>query len=350
MSKPFTILATCMSALTLTFFGPGVASADHDGSGFFNIILLSNIHDDPADKLQDPRLVAEFNYVRELQTPGLDAPAGWTDGDRKAYSCAYGFLVYRGWIVGRVTYSYIDPPGDGNQPRIVDRSMHEGIRHWATGALDGNPEPEQMEPATSCPGPAGTSDQFPTLAGMPNEAPPSVTFQHGPHVIEVRDFVGGEGFGLGGPDVQRLDAGSTFRLGLVTEARAEIIAYQAGVPVLQILYELMAPGWVVPGTNDPVTLHVARGAAYNLQGLKAKVKGDRATIRGSIQPPASGQNVKLTFLANGGSALRKVAAKSATLDTSSGFRKRFKVPSDSTGCKVVVRFNGAKVGQKRFRC
>lgn len=349
MRKPFSILATCMSVLALTFVGPGVASAEHEGSGFFNIILESNIHDGKAPKLQDPRLVAEFNYVRQLHTPGLDAPAGWTDGDRKAYSCAYGFLIYRGWIVGRVTYSYVDPPGDGNEPRIIDRSMHEGIRHWATGALDGNPDPEQMEPATSCPGAAGPSGQFPKLTEA-YERPLSVTFQHGPHTLEVRDFVGGEGFGLGGPDVQRLEKGTAFRLGIVTDDRVEIIAYQDGVSVLRIVYELMAPGWVVPDTHHPVTLHVLWDIVYSLQGLKAKVKGDQTTIMGSIQPPATGQNVKMTFLADRGSALRKVAAKSATLDTSSHFRKRFKVPSESTRCRALVRFNGAKVGQKRFRC
>jgi hypothetical protein len=38
------------------------------------------------------------------------------------------------------------------------------------------------------------------------------------------------------------------------------------------------------------------------------------------------------------------------LNASSEFKKRFKVPSDSTRCKVVVRFKGAKLGQKKFRC
>jgi hypothetical protein len=113
--------------------------------------------------------MAEFNYRRELDTPTLDAPAGWIDGDRRAYGCAYGFLTYRGHIVGRTTYSYIDPPGDGNEPRIIDRHMHEGERHWATGAPDGNPEPEQMEPGTSCPGQNPTSDQFPACS--PGSAP-----------------------------------------------------------------------------------------------------------------------------------------------------------------------------------
>ena len=91
------------------------------------------------------------------------------------------------------------------------------------------------------------------------------------------------------------------------------------------------------------------GGSSSLSNLKTKVKGGRAIISGKVQPPAPGQQVKLTFFANG-SPLRKVAAKSATLNASSEFKKRFKVPSESTRCKVVVRFQGAKLGQKKFRC
>ena len=91
------------------------------------------------------------------------------------------------------------------------------------------------------------------------------------------------------------------------------------------------------------------GGAPVLQGLKTKVKGNRAVISGQVQPPAPGDRVKLTFFANG-SPLRKVAAKSATLNADSKFKKRFKVPGESTRCKVVVRFKGAKLGQRKFKC
>jgi hypothetical protein len=86
-----------------------------------------------------------------------------------------------------------------------------------------------------------------------------------------------------------------------------------------------------------------------LKGLKAKVKGGRATITGRIDPPAPGEKVKITHFANG-SALKRVATKSAALNADSKFKKRFKVPSESTRCKVVVRFQGAKLGQRKFRC
>jgi hypothetical protein len=91
------------------------------------------------------------------------------------------------------------------------------------------------------------------------------------------------------------------------------------------------------------------GGAPVLQGLKTKVRGNRAIISGQIQPPAPDEKVKLTFFANG-SPLRKLAAKTAALRTDGSFKKRFKVPTDATRCKVVVRFQGAKMGQRKFKC
>ena len=89
--------------------------------------------------------------------------------------------------------------------------------------------------------------------------------------------------------------------------------------------------------------------AASLQGLKAKVKRGKATVRGRIVPPAPGEKVKLAFFANG-SPLRKVAKAKVALNDQSRFKKRFKVPADSTRCKVVVRFGGSRVGKKKFRC
>jgi hypothetical protein len=102
-------------------------------------------------------------------------------------------------------------------------------------------------------------------------------------------------------------------------------------------------------TCQPFTGGGPGGSAFTLQNLKAKVKGGRATISGRIDPSAPGDRVKLTFFANG-SPLRKIATKSATLNAESRFKKLFRVPSDSTRCKVVVRFKGSKLGQKKFRC
>jgi hypothetical protein len=59
--------------------------------------------------------------------------------------------------------------------------------------------------------------------------------------------------------------------------------------------------------------------------------------------------VKLTFFANG-SPLRKVVKRTATLNADSKFKKSFRVPADSTRCKVKVAFQGQAVGRKKFKC
>jgi hypothetical protein len=86
-----------------------------------------------------------------------------------------------------------------------------------------------------------------------------------------------------------------------------------------------------------------------LQSLKAKVRGSRAIISGKILPPAPGKRVVLTFFANG-SPLRKISKKSATLNADSRFKKGFRVPTDSTRCRVKVAFEGDPMGKKTFRC
>lgn len=91
------------------------------------------------------------------------------------------------------------------------------------------------------------------------------------------------------------------------------------------------------------------GGQAILQGLRTRVKRGRATVSGQIVPPAPGKKVAITFYANG-SPLRKIAKKSATLDSQSRFTKRFAVPAESTRCKVKVRFQGQALGQKKFRC
>lgn len=91
------------------------------------------------------------------------------------------------------------------------------------------------------------------------------------------------------------------------------------------------------------------GGGYEVQGLKARVRGSRVTISGKIRPSAPGETVSLTFFADG-SPLRKITKKQAALNTDGKFTKRFRVPSDSTRCKVTVKFKGAAVGKKKFRC
>ena len=86
-----------------------------------------------------------------------------------------------------------------------------------------------------------------------------------------------------------------------------------------------------------------------VQNLKAKTPGNKAVISGQIQPADPGGKVKLTLFANG-SPLKKVGKKSDTLDGDSKFKKKFTVPSDSTRCKVTVKYNGQEEAKKKFKC
>jgi hypothetical protein len=337
------IVAVSMTALSLMFMEVGLAAADHTSEDFMDFIITANVGDDPAPKLQDPRAVGTFRYQRHLATPTLDAAAGWVDGDRKGYQCAYTFLAYRGFIVGRATYSYLDPPGDGNEPRILDRFMDEGARNY-DGTLNTYDVPAgggeaQPAPGRSCPFPLEKA--YDPLTGDPGPKP-VVTFQHGPHTIEVRDHADAA-------DIDNVGPGHKFSIVSESNERIEVIAFQDGSPVLAIHYDLMTTA-VIPGTDHPVTMFSNR----HLEGttthhLKVRTKGGRATISGRIQPPAPGEKVSLTFFANG-SPHRKIAKKSDTLNTDSRFRKSFRVPADSTRCRIRVAFQGDAVGKKTFRC
>jgi hypothetical protein len=190
----------------------------------------------------DGRRVGTFRYERHLTTPTLDAPAGWLDGDRVAYRCAYAFLEYRGHLVGRATFTRIDPPDGDPYVRLNDAYMREGVRNY-DGTLTRN-----TSSSSSCPAPSRSYDR---LAGDPGPRP-AVRFQHGPHTIDVRDFGDSS-------DVGRVGAGHDFGIVLVTADRVEIVAYQDGVPALAIYYERLLGDSIIPGTMHPVTLEMTEG-------------------------------------------------------------------------------------------
>jgi len=253
LSYPVKIAASILTAVTLLFAGLSIAGANHE-KGFFTIMLKAN------NNTENEISVGEFMYKRELDTPTLDAPAEWVGGDRRGYRCAYAFLVYRGFLVGRATYAYIDPPGDGSTPQIIDRYMEENARTYDGVIVEG--DPGDPMPGSCHEQDIGTGHHSSPPSSAPY--PPEVTFQHGPHAIEIRDLVKGSGSGLSGPDFQvccsnEYDPGTDFRLGEVNENRVEVIGYQDGDAVLQILYDVMAPDSIVPGTLHPITLHVGCG-------------------------------------------------------------------------------------------
>jgi hypothetical protein len=236
-----------MIALSLMFMGLGLATADHTNEDFFDFIITANVNDDPAPKLQDPRAVGTFSYDRHLTTPTLDAPAGWVDGDRNGYSCGYAFLAYRGFIVGRATYSRIDPPDTTPYTVVLDKFMSEGVRNY-DGTLNTYDVPAgggeaRPAPGMSCPSPLEKS--YAPLIGDAGPRP-AVTFQHGPHTIEIRDFADPT-------DINNVGPGHEFKIVSESDTRIEVIAYQDGTPVLAIYYDLMTTA-IIPGTEHPVTL------------------------------------------------------------------------------------------------
>ncbi|MGH3507674.1 MAG: hypothetical protein ACRDO2_10770 [Nocardioidaceae bacterium] len=192
-------------------------------------------------------------YHRDLQgvTPTLDAEAGWVDGDRRAYRCGFAFLQYRGFIVGRVTVSKFQDPVDkkSGYVKINDRFMREPARNF-----DGTPnttgrQTRDCTVATEAYEPFSGTGEFPVL-----------TYQHGPHAIDVRDFADEA-------DVLVSNPSMVFDLVSATATKVVVIAYEKNnrklLPMASIYYELVPDverglevGELTPGTMHPVSLHV----------------------------------------------------------------------------------------------
>jgi hypothetical protein len=146
------------------------------------------------------RYFGQFRYERELTTPGLDAPAGWRDGDRVKYACSWAPGHYRGFTSYRVTYVSRGGPNGGGAS-INDRYMLEGTRRY-----DGTLDPRHGtriqfdEDCTNPPSGDGVTGVAPLLdlpdlpAAYENFCAPQgpkdckAVVYHGPHNIEVRDM------------------------------------------------------------------------------------------------------------------------------------------------------------------
>ena len=88
--------------------------------------------------------------------------------------------------------------------------------------------------------------------------------------------------------------------------------------------------------------------------IKTKVKGNKAIISGQVLPAVPGGKVLLTFFANG-SPLKKVAKGKDAMDGNGVYKKKFKVPGDSTRCMVRTVFKGdafhfGSKSKKKFSC
>ncbi|QBR93330.1 hypothetical protein [Nocardioides euryhalodurans] len=200
-------------------------------------------------------IIYERNLFRgPNRTRTLDAEAGWVDGDRRAYRCGFAFLRYRGFIVGRVTVSKFQDPEDKKSGylKLNDKFMIEESRD-ADGTV--NLTDRQTRDCTVA------AEDYEPFSGKAES--PVVTFQHGPHAIDVRDF--------GDPDdVIVSNRSVAFDLVSATATRVVVLAYEdvegETLPMASIYYDLVPDrlqgarvGRLTPDTLHPVTLHVGCG-------------------------------------------------------------------------------------------
>lgn len=147
----------------------------------------------------------------------LPSGAGWLDGDRAGYRCAYMFLAHQGQIVGRVTFSRID----GVDYAVVnDKHMAEGERYY-DGSLA---EPEAPKELGECPRPAETYEP----STGPEERATIVYWVDGVPV-ETRNY-----------KVTEVRPGVTFQQIAKTSTRITVVGYLDGLPAMVVYYDVLA--------------------------------------------------------------------------------------------------------------
>jgi hypothetical protein len=265
MRRPVKRLAVGLASLSLVFAGSSNTLAQEE-----YIYVGNNPTGMNSDHIEahvymaggTDRYFGRFNYFDTLDTPGLDADAGWRAGDRVAYACLWDFLDYRDYLIGRATYTSIGGPNGGGAS-INEKYMVEGYRHY-DGTPDHADEPNRDQFDDECTNPpsgdgistAGPETEYPDQpAGHDFGGPAVVTWVHGPHDIEIRDFADLED--------TTVPPHSSLRLQIVnqTESRVTLVGYQqlasgAWRARVEIHFDVMVPGVNVPGTEHPVTLRV----------------------------------------------------------------------------------------------
>jgi hypothetical protein len=250
------------AALFLLFGGLNLAAAQED---FISVAGQPTGHESDHfefhvtdDGNNTGREYGRFRYFEALATPTLDAPAGWVAGDRVGYRCGWAFLHYRQWIVGRVTYTVIsNGPPEPLSTALNDKYMAEGQRRY-DGTFDGSGQQFDAD-CTNPPSGDGTTTAGPSGFGVYPDLPlgfdfdPSVVvFYHGPHDIEVRDFADLA-------DVTALPHSDLrLRIAAQSERRVTVVGYErtatAWAPRVEVHFDVMVPGGIVPGTDHPVEL------------------------------------------------------------------------------------------------
>jgi hypothetical protein len=192
---------------------------DVDRADVFSFIITAN-----------GRRVGMFPY--DMTLTEFDPDAGWIEGDRVGYRCAYTFLVDDGEIVARVTFTR--PHKARKYVVLNDEFMHEGERHY-----DGTWAGVRQVPSEECPRP---TDPYTRLRGQPGPRP-VIQFvdPDSSHVVEVRDY-------------KRLKKKrhNRFRIQSATPDRVTVIAYRDRWPVMVIYYERLSEGILLLSNAAPL--------------------------------------------------------------------------------------------------
>jgi hypothetical protein len=182
------------------------------------------------DNPETPQAEPSRNVLNAPYAKTLPSGAGWLDGDREAYDCAYTFLRdAQGNLVGRVLFKTIGRAGAYTV--VNDQFMHEGsmetdIRWWP----DGRPANEQGTICRDLP-----SEPYEELDPADNRKLPLIRFRAADgSVLETRDYA----------TRPQLDPGNTQRVVSVTPERVTAVAYQDGIPIVSVYYEPMGNGQV----------------------------------------------------------------------------------------------------------
>lgn len=166
-----------------------------------------------------------------LRTLPFTPETGWTDGDRVAYRCGYGFLQHKGRIVGRVTFTRIREAA--SYAALNDRYMLDAVRYY-DGTLNTNPDLHQLN---DCPEPSEAYAPT-TVSERPNVTYTLVDRRGTPiSLLELRSYTNTDA----GPDV-------TFETTLVTPQRVTVVASAKGIPFMVVYYDSLSPK-VVMGSD-----------------------------------------------------------------------------------------------------
>jgi hypothetical protein len=165
----------------------------------------------------DGKVVGRFPY--DMSLTQFDPDAGWVEGDRVAYRCAYTFLVEDGAIVARVTFTR--PPQASEYVRLNDKFMHEGERYY-DGSWAGVPQIPEEE----CPTPG---ERYRKLKGRVGPRPLIIFSAADGHTLEIRDY----------SKIKR-NRRTEFKIRSATPDRVTVVAYRDRRPVMVVYYDRLS--------------------------------------------------------------------------------------------------------------